>query len=208
MKHLLLMGLLAFTSNVLADIIEIDATNSGFYTSSGFRNGPVSSIFAGDGSNRNWIAFDLSVITDEILSASLTIYNDVANDDGIHFTWSEVATPISEVFTSAGDGVDIFNDLNDGSVFATGTTASGGNDVYSLTDAALLSLNNASSYWLMGGATADDLGRAYGFTNGVSSGDQIRLTLETSFAAVPVPAAFWLFGSGLIGVVAVARRKH
>jgi hypothetical protein len=26
-------------------------------------------------------------------------------------------------------------------------------------------------------------------------------------SAVPVPAAFWLFGSGLIGLIGVARRK-
>ena len=28
-----------------------------------------------------------------------------------------------------------------------------------------------------------------------------------SVAAVPVPAAVWLFGSGLIGLIGVARRK-
>ena len=27
-------------------------------------------------------------------------------------------------------------------------------------------------------------------------------------AVVPVPAAFWLFGSGLLGLVAISRRRH
>lgn len=31
--------------------------------------------------------------------------------------------------------------------------------------------------------------------------------ISTSYAVVPVPAAVWLFGSGLIGLVAVSRRK-
>ena len=34
-----------------------------------------------------------------------------------------------------------------------------------------------------------------------------NVTISTDVAAVPVPAAVWLFGSGLIGLVGVARRK-
>ena len=33
------------------------------------------------------------------------------------------------------------------------------------------------------------------------------LTVTTSVAVIPVPAAVWLFGSGLIGLMCVARRK-
>ena len=34
-----------------------------------------------------------------------------------------------------------------------------------------------------------------------------NLTITTDVSAVPVPAAVWLFGSGLLGLVGVARRK-
>ena len=34
-----------------------------------------------------------------------------------------------------------------------------------------------------------------------------NLSIETDVSAVPVPAAVWLFGSGLLGLVGVARRK-
>jgi hypothetical protein len=34
-----------------------------------------------------------------------------------------------------------------------------------------------------------------------------KLTITTSVAPVPVPAAVWLFGSGLLGLVGMARRK-
>ena len=35
----------------------------------------------------------------------------------------------------------------------------------------------------------------------------IRITIEDSAPPVPVPAAVWLFGSGLLGLIGVARRK-
>ena len=40
-----------------------------------------------------------------------------------------------------------------------------------------------------------------------SPGDWTRMITAFSPAAVPVPAAVWLFGSGLLGLVGVARRK-
>ena len=42
-----------------------------------------------------------------------------------------------------------------------------------------------------------------------ASAEQAGIDMATAFVtAVPVPAAVWLFGSGLIGLVAVARRKQ
>jgi len=35
-----------------------------------------------------------------------------------------------------------------------------------------------------------------------------NVTISTDVAAVPVPAALWLFGSGLLGLIGVARRKQ
>ena len=43
--------------------------------------------------------------------------------------------------------------------------------------------------------------------NGPFAGDNITFAFEGTVSAVPVPAAVWLFGSGLIGLIGVARRK-
>jgi hypothetical protein len=39
-------------------------------------------------------------------------------------------------------------------------------------------------------------------------GSTLGMDLRIQLTAVPVPAAVWLFGSGLIGLVGFARRKN
>jgi hypothetical protein len=61
--------------------------------------------------------------------------------------------------------------------------------------------NNGDSYTLNYRATVP-AGDPSGF-----GGVNYQVHLEGTIAAVPVPAAVWLFGSGLVGLVGVARRK-
>lgn len=50
--------------------------------------------------------------------------------------------------------------------------------------------------------------RAYTATDFLNNGGQIAaLSNARAFSVVPVPAAVWLFGSGLLGLVGIARRK-
>jgi hypothetical protein len=42
----------------------------------------------------------------------------------------------------------------------------------------------------------------------LSKGDSITVTTRFEVTPVPVPAAIWLFGSGLLGLVGIARRKE
>jgi hypothetical protein len=51
----------------------------------------------------------------------------------------------------------------------------------------------------------------YSYTSKVSGGTSLIRALDNStfvaYEVVPVPAALWLFGSGLIGLIAITRRK-
>ena len=42
----------------------------------------------------------------------------------------------------------------------------------------------------------------------LTAGDTAEFTTNFEVAPVPVPAAVWLFGSGLLGLISVARRKN
>lgn len=54
----------------------------------------------------------------------------------------------------------------------------------------------------------DASGLAWGFNvpGGINAPDQLIVSVDFQ-TAVPIPAAIWLFGSGLIGLIGVARRK-
>ncbi len=55
------------------------------------------------------------------------------------------------------------------------------------------------------GSTVNDIGLALSFT--LSAGDTATFDTRFEVQPVPVPAAVWLFGSGLLGLVGVARAR-
>jgi len=52
-----------------------------------------------------------------------------------------------------------------------------------------------------------DYGTGNDIFNGSYAGSTLGMDLRLELTAVPVPAAVWLFGSGLIGLAATARRR-
>jgi hypothetical protein len=82
-----------------------------------------------------------------------------------------------------------------------GSAADGSQSVLGLFwDVSLVGVNSGT----VGITTIPNLSRASVETNG----DLSRLVYGGQIRAVPLPAAAWLFGSGLIGLVGVAKRKQ
>lgn len=69
--------------------------------------------------------------------------------------------------------------------------------------------NNANTVFLL--ASTDNNGDGIlgvpMATGGPFSGFNSNFNLQGTLTPVPVPAAFWLFGSGLLGLIGIARRK-
>jgi len=94
--------------------------------------------------------------------------------------------------------------------FTTGTTTSG--VVGQITGAAFTSIGDVngdgitdySAVLVSAGAVGNDWGPGFA---GQSFYETWNVTLLSAPAAVPVPAAAWLFGSGLVGLVGIARRR-
>ena len=143
-----------------------------------------------------------------------------ANADGIVFNDGIDASPIDEgVVTSAfGDyagTLGTFVDFND-FVFdplATGTQlwtfTSGGTHSFSMSTINIIS-QTANSISLEGAGIAsidgfDDTGGDFSLT--LNQNGQAFSFSSSAAVVVPVPAAVWLFGSGLLGLVVTARRK-
>jgi len=103
----------------------------------------------------------------------------------------------------------LFDDLADGDLYGNYNLSSP-LDLYiniDLSAAAINDINNADALFGIGGAITtldNDLSRTQSAFGGTHLGDQTR---ELILTTVPVTPAIWLFGSGLIGLIGLARRK-
>jgi len=100
-----------------------------------------------------------------------------------------------------GDGTGLYDPLTTGTMTAN---LFGANPAFNLTGVPFTG-NDVSGYTGQMIA-AGNIGTAWGFFAGTQYSERYNISIVTS-AVVPVPAAVWLFGSGLIGLVGVARRR-
>ena len=92
--------------------------------------------------------------------------------------------------------------------FTTGTStnrAKGTTAAFSLVGSALA--DASAGVWTGQLVSAGNIGSNWGGFNNTQYSEVFNVTLSAATAPVPVPAAAWLFGSGLVGLVGVARRK-
>ena len=135
---------------------------------------------------------DVNFLLGDLLGAELAIFDD---EDQSYLG--------SSLGVSIGDVVGIAGPNGSGDHTATNTTTA-----LSLTltgsDNFILGLNDGSG-WIADSAVVSLGANAYSVTFGTGA-NVIEVDVQI-VPAIPVPAAVWLFGSGLIGLVGVARRK-
>ena len=220
--------LAAISLNVNSATYINNAIDQGWYKSDGSSNSGQTSYFIGELDTfiyRNWFAFDLSSINlltgESIISASLTVVKGAYFGD-VQEEWalSSIESTVSDLINGTGNGSNIFNDLADGSAYgaATLTAGTGGNipvNTNSLINVNLTGENaitdidsSLNGLFAIGGylSTIDSTNQEVLFS-GTGGSDFFKSVLTIETTIVPVPATAWLFGSGLIGLIGVARRK-
>jgi hypothetical protein len=104
----------------------------------------------------------------------------------------------------APDGTEIVND-DGGIIFTTDGSPSDDHGTSNETDSFLEQSLFMSGLWVI------EIGQFGGFVNGIATIDPFATDqaylLSVTLSPVPVPAALWLFGSALIGLIGVSRRK-
>ena len=129
---------------------------------------------------------DLGVLTGD--SAEVDLYNVPTDYSGPTNIGSGTTRTDAQAQTGDMTGITFSDQLLYTPRFYTSDTPLTGTATYTSATFASLGLTPGSYEWTWGsGATAD--------------------SLTLNVGAVPIPAAVWLFGSGLLGLVGVARRK-
>lgn len=140
------------------------------------------------------------------LSLSALVSGSLTYDDTL-------VSPVGNSYIGHGDGL-IGLSLNFGSLSYTETDDLNYGFGYpdaEFIDGALVGIEFSTDYVNCCGQTVwelDMVGHEFQFMD-FSSGNLVASGTwqNTSVSAVPVPASVWLFGSGLVGLVGVARRK-
>jgi hypothetical protein len=135
---------------------------------------------------------DVNFLLGDLLGAQLAIFDD----EDQSYLGSSLGVDIGDVVGIAGP-----NGIGDHT--ATNTTTNG---TLTLTGSSnfILGLNDGNG-WIADSAVVSLGANAYSVTFGTGA-NVIEVDVQI-VPAIPVPAAVWLFGSGLIGLVGVARRK-
>lgn len=208
-----------------AATINVGATDGGWYSSDGLHSPSVDNYVAGESGRteyRNWFAFDLSSVTlqagEFISGATLRLQNGIfGGDTSEQWTMMSVETNVSDVMAGQNPGnaagISIFNDLQDGSFYGL-TTISSSTSSDAILDVSFTGVNSISDItssigglFAVGGyvSSLNSPLDEFLFSGTASQIGSVNLLLE--IAVVPVPAAFWLFGSSLLVLIGIARKK-
>ncbi|WP_415357857.1 VPLPA-CTERM sorting domain-containing protein [Halioglobus sp. Uisw_031] len=150
--------------------------------------------------------------TDDDLTITLTISDTIT--EGLDAVWGTLTVAITEVdhVLNAGDEVELWVYDNDG--YFSDTELWAFNFAVTSAEEAAKAVNRTFDVsWLAIGTSYDvyaeaevDKYAAWWYQDDSAATGEINVLVEPP-SAVPIPAAAWLFGSAILGLFGIARRK-
>lgn len=157
---------------------------------------------------RNFFSFDISSLSGTVVGAELTLVrgeSSVSNEATETIEFFNVSTDAVTLTLNTGNNPAIYEDLGTGTSYGAfevdgqGVATSTLN--FDLNLAALADISSTGQYFSLGGRLISDDGNDSLFSD--TGGYDAYLSITT----VPVPTAAWLFGSALVGLTGVKRKK-
>jgi hypothetical protein len=214
-----LLSALGITAPARADVIN--AIDSGWYSAAGAHTSQNDNYITGEllgSERRSFVVFDLTAVVDEIVTASVHLYNPdnvtpglrgyVSPDATETLALYDVTTAIDTLRLSQVDAVAIFTDLGSGAVLGgrTVSAADNGTTVSIVLNAdGLAALNAARGGLFALGAGLTTLGSfgdeyVFGFAEAIGNPSVRELNFRT-VPDVPEPATLSLLGLAIIGAI-------
>jgi hypothetical protein len=191
-------GIFNFTVNADGNSFSLTSYNLDSYT--GTAGGTFATRMVNTSAAGGTIAADGSMTLDltgrtGIAFTYRTLLGEQAWNRDVHDPLAAPFCPGTGAYTPFTTGTMTAYDCADGTTVAAQVT--GSNLVSSVVGTAYTGVGTIVS--------AGNVGSAWGFFDGNPYSEVYNITVTGT--AVPVPAAVWLLGSGLLGLVGVARRK-
>lgn len=218
MRKLIAVYMLLFCGVSNAAVTVVYDNTSGFGTSSltgysttgAMMDGMTVQVNGGDTYIWGDIDNDSGWATDNNQDFYLRIDGNTFNSDA----WSlHSSYGITSLFLDAGAGDSVFDVYNGGYM---GTDGSASGKTFSTSYSGNITVTYSGIVSLDGQSAVGDLYRymLIEFTGGAFTGqlsfsqDTDNLSISGDIEPVPLPAAVWLFGSGLVGLFGLSRRKR
>ena len=202
--------------------LTINAIDRGWYDDTGWHQPDNLSYGAGEEvifRYRDFFVFDLTGVNAYTTSATINIYSPVSPDqffDGYQsadpfetYVLYDISTDVGDLTDGSG-GVSAYMDIGTGTSYGSyNVSATDNGQIVSITlnADALLDINSSGGLFAIGGSVSTLDPAPNNEIIFASSGEPSVPAPYLTLTTVPIPAAFWLFGSGFIGLVGLAMRR-